>query len=108
MAFYPADAVVPERLETPEFVLRPLTVADCERDFEAMRSRENFDGLSLEENRRDIERHEDEHRRRVAFTYTVFDAANERCLGCVYIVAMPEGAREFEQEGLASFWLRPE
>lgn len=33
--FVPVDFVVPERLETPEFRLRPLTVHDVVKDFDA-------------------------------------------------------------------------
>jgi hypothetical protein len=108
MMFYPPNAVVPDRLEAPDFILRPLTVADCERDLEAMRSRPSFAALTFDDNYQDLARHEKEHRDSVAFTYAVFDAANERCLGCLYIKPMPEGARELDHEGLASFWVRPD
>ena len=108
MLFYPAHAPVPERLVTPDCVIRPLTKADCDRDLEAMRARPNVTSLTWEDNRRDLARHEQEHRDRLAFTYTVFDAADARCLGCVYITTVPEGAREHEHEGLASFWVRPD
>jgi hypothetical protein len=108
VSFYPPGAAVPERLEAPGFIVRPLTVADCERDLEAMRSRPNIGNLTYEDNWRDLQRHEREHLERSAFTYTVFDARGERCLGCLYITPMPEGAREHGHEGLASFWVRPE
>jgi hypothetical protein len=101
MTFYPANALVPERLQTADFIVRPLTVADCELDLDAMRSRPNFAALTLDDNRQDLIRHEKEHRDRLAFTYTVFDAADQRCLGCLYILPVPEGAREHEHEGLA-------
>ena len=106
MTFYPPDAPVPDRLTAAAFTIRPLTVADCERDLEAMRTRANFPTLTFDDNRRDLERHEQEHRDRVAFTFTVSDLADARCLGCVYITPVPEGAREHPHEGLGSFWVR--
>ena len=41
-------------------------------------------GLSLAENRRDLEGHADDFGRRVGFTYTVLDDGG-RVIGCVYI-----------------------
>jgi hypothetical protein len=41
-------------------------------------------GLSLAENLRDLERHADDFKRRVGFTYTVLDDG-DRVIGCVYI-----------------------
>ena len=43
-----------------------------------------FDGLSLDENLRDLKQHADDFKRRVGFTYTVLDNEN-RFIGCVYI-----------------------
>jgi hypothetical protein len=42
------------------------------------------EGLSLDENLSDLERHEDDFERRVGFTYTVLDQA-DGVIGCVYI-----------------------
>jgi hypothetical protein len=41
-------------------------------------------GMSLDENRRDLQRHAEDFERRAGFTYTVLDAEN-RVIGCVYI-----------------------
>jgi hypothetical protein len=94
--FYPEDAVVPEKLRTEEFLIRPLRATDVELDYNAVitsRSelflqsegrwpRERF---TLEENLADLIRHEQEHQDRVAFTYTVMNPTETECLGCLYI-----------------------
>ena len=102
--FYPQDAAVPDRLEGDGFVVRPLTVDDCALDLDAMRSRPRFRELTFEDNRVDLERHEREHRDREAFTYTVMNADETRCLGCMYIVPLTESVHA----GLVIFWVRPE
>jgi RimJ/RimL family protein N-acetyltransferase len=94
--FYPADAQVPSLLSTDEFLFRPLRASDVELDYEAvMTSRETlllFSGgswpaeeFTLAENLRDLERHEKEHDQRVAFTYTIMNPGETRCLGCIYL-----------------------
>jgi len=86
----------PRPLFTQRFMLRALTTADTQRDFDAVNtSRADLrrwsqdgwprEGFTIEENRRDLERHEREHRLREAFTYTVLDADRDTCLGCVYV-----------------------
>ena len=84
--FYPDNAHVPEVLQTEEFLLRPLRATDVELDYDAVISSraELFlrsggtwprEGFTLEENLADLEEHEQEHRDRVAFTYTVMNPA---------------------------------
>jgi len=101
MSFYPPPAPVPETRRTARLFLRPLAAADAERDYDAVMSsapelrRWSQSGwpaedFTLAENRADLERHEREHRERVAFTYTVLDPPGARCLGCVYV--QPPGA----------------
>jgi hypothetical protein len=95
--FYPPHAQVPSLLETDEFRFRPLRATDVELDYDAvMSSREILllssggewpvEHFSLEENLRDLEEHEREHKERVAFTYTIMNPAETRCLGCIYLV----------------------
>jgi hypothetical protein len=78
-------------------VLRPLRTSDAERDYDAVMSSAAelrrcrgsewpSDDFTLAENRADLERHEREHERGEAFTYTVLALDKARCLGCVYIV----------------------
>ncbi len=82
--FYPSDAHVPEALRTDEFLFRPLRATDVTLDYDAViGSRAELllgsggtwprEGFTLEENLADLERHEQEHRDRVAFTYTVMN-----------------------------------
>ena len=43
------------------------------------------EGMSLEENRSDLERHADDYARRTGFTYTVLAPDCDEVIGCVYI-----------------------
>lgn len=94
--FYPENAVVPEILQTEEFLVRPLRATDVELDYDAvvtsraelfLRSSGSWprEGFTLQENLADLVRHEQEHLARVAFTYTVMNRAETQCLGCLYI-----------------------
>ena len=145
MTWYPADAPVPDELRTHEFLLRPLRATDVELDYDAViASRELLlihssgrwpaDGFALADNLADLEEHEREHEERVAFTYTVMNVDETRCLGCVYInplrpmlrrlagrgdhAAVP-GAEDRpdddpawrdvrDDEAVVDFWVRPE
>src|SRR5579864_4941638 len=123
--FYPRDARIPEALRTDEFLVRPLRATDVTLDYDAViSSRAELllgsggtwprEGFTLEENLADLQRHEQEHQERVAFTYTVMNPAETECLGCVYIVPLkrlvdPDGAsNEYLNENTAyvSFWVR--
>jgi hypothetical protein len=91
----PGDPV-PHGLRTEEFLLRPISAGDAERDHAAvMETREYLrlweqsawpaDDFTVEANREDLvdlERRHAEHR---AFTYTVIDPEEDQSLGCVYI-----------------------
>jgi RimJ/RimL family protein N-acetyltransferase len=94
----PADFSVPQRLETPLFVLEPLGPQHNEADYAAWSSSmehihatPGWEGskwprpMSLEENRADLERHAHDFEERTGFTYTVLDPANGTVIGCVYI-----------------------
>src|SRR2546427_11469272 len=94
--FYPGDAIVPEALRTDEFLVRPLRATDVTLDYDAViSSRAELllgsggtwpkEGFTLEENLADLQRHEQEHRDRVAFTYTIMNPPETQCLGCIYI-----------------------
>jgi RimJ/RimL family protein N-acetyltransferase len=84
-------------MRTGRLVLRPLRASDAERDYDAVMSDAAelrrwsgsdwpSDDFTLAENLADLERHEREHERGEAFTYTVLAPDEMRCLGCVYIV----------------------
>lgn len=124
MTFYPAHRRVPGGLVTDEFVLTPLTVAHAELDHAAlMDSREMLrvwsgtgwpaDDFSVEQNRADLDRHEHEHRERIAFTYTVLSPDGAECLGCVYITplsSLVEHNPDLEDvdpgDAVVGFWVR--
>jgi len=88
----------PTRLETDQFVVRPLTIADAEQDYTAVvDSRDRVEGifgpssewppadLTLAQNRLDVAWHHKEFQRRDAFTYTVVDPKDTVEFGCCYI-----------------------
>lgn len=82
----PTEFDVPLGFETERFVLRPLTIHDVVKDYDAMVSRggEHAD-LTLEQNLIDLGWHQGEFQRRSSFTYTVISTDRTRCLGCLYI-----------------------
>jgi hypothetical protein len=93
---------VPEGFGTEEFVLRPITVDDAEKDYAAvMETRETLrlwrqstwpeDDFTVEENREDLLSMVERRAARRAFDYTVVDPEDASCLGCVYV--FPPGAK---------------
>lgn len=95
--FVPDEFELPSGFETAEFRVRPITVADAEKDYEAvMESIEIIhssflddswptESFTLDENRRDLAAKELKFERRHSFTYTVVSPDESRVLGCVYI-----------------------
>jgi len=96
--FVSEDFRVPQRIEQPNYVLRPLTTADVAKDYEAVMSSkqslrqifgENDDWpgehMTLQENQSDLQRHQTDFEQRRGFTYTVETPEGHSCLGCVYI-----------------------
>lgn len=92
---------VPIQLRTAEFVLRPITEEDAERDHAAvMESRDYLrlweqsswpdDDFTVEADREDLAGLEARHAEGRAFTFTVLDPDGDECLGCVYV--FPPGA----------------
>jgi hypothetical protein len=116
--FLPADFEPPTGFDTAEFRVRPITVADAEKDYAAvMESIEVIhtafldddwptESFTLDQNRRDMAAKERKFERRDSFTYTVVTPDESRVLGCVYInegVRGPDAAvflwvRSSEQE----------
>ena len=95
-ALVPDSFSVPLRLAGEDFLLRPLTIHDLQRDYEAvMSSREHLqsldpgsqwpDGLTEEQNLIDLGWHQKEFQRRSSFAYSVVNPADTDTLGCVYI-----------------------
>lgn len=104
---------VPEKLETPEFRLRMLTINDVVKDFDAVMSSveqlgnvwpesEWPDGLTLEQNLIDLGWHQREFQSRRSFAYTGVDPDESRVLGCVYI----EPTRKSGYDAEVYLWIR--
>ncbi len=121
MQFYPANTPVPAEKRTNRLWLRPLRATDVELDYDAvMSSREQLrrwsqttwpvDEFTVAENLKDLERHEQEHDERVAFTFTVLNPEGTRCLGCVYITPLGEYAKDLYVNASyatrVGFWVR--
>ena len=95
-SFVPEDFEIPLILETEKFRLRMLTVEDVEKDYEAViESRELLhkifggpwprEGFTIEENLKDLQRHQQEFLDRERFAYTVVSLDESKVLGCLYI-----------------------
>ncbi|MGC9523553.1 MAG: GNAT family N-acetyltransferase [Anaerolineae bacterium] len=114
--FVPEDFAVPQRVEQPTYVLRPLTTEDVEKDYDAvMSSKESLrhvfheydpdwpaDDMTLEDNYRDLERHQQDFKSRRGFTYTMETPEGQRCLGCVYIYPCRRG----DYDAQVYYWVR--
>jgi hypothetical protein len=75
------------------------------------------EGFSLEENLADLVKHEQEHNKRAAFTYTIMNLRETECLGCIYInplaLMLERGGASTEEieainnhEAWITFWVR--
>lgn len=115
MPFLPREFVVPERLETERFRLRPLTIHDVAKDYDAvMTSREHLWGLfgegwgwppkdlTLEQDLIDLGWHQKEGQCRSSFVFAAMSPDEKRLLGCVYID--PPAKAGYDAE--ACWWAR--
>ncbi|HEX7099585.1 MAG TPA: N-acetyltransferase [Acidimicrobiia bacterium] len=108
--FVPPDFDPPRELSTRHFRLEPLGPQHNERDhaawttsIEHIRSTPGFpdgswppvEGMTLERNLADLERHARDFEARTGFTYTVLDAEDD-VIGCLYIYPDPTGANDAE------------
>jgi len=88
----------PTCIQRDDFIMKKLTVKEVEKDYEAVMSsrvslRKIFsdhdewprDDMTIADNYKDLQVHEDEFDNREAFTYTLVDLEDTKCLGCVYI-----------------------
>lgn len=93
------EFLVPARLESGRFVLRPLTLHDAVKDYDAvMTSRAELVGvfgpdtswpevdLSLEQDLIDLAWHQKEFQIGSSFAYTVVTPDESRVLGCAYLL----------------------
>jgi RimJ/RimL family protein N-acetyltransferase len=96
MTFLPDGFEVPTLLETERFRLRPITIHDVVRDYDAvMTSAEHLrstlpwswppEDLTLEQDLIDLGWHQKEFQLRASFAYAVMSLDERRLLGCVYV-----------------------
>lgn len=118
---------VPSGFSTGRFVIRPVTVADAQLDYDAVMSSKEFlriweqaswpeDDFTVEANRADLDKMETRHQAGYAFGYTVMNLDETECLGCVYVMPpdakMYDGAEADDEaawqacDGTISFWVR--
>jgi hypothetical protein len=115
--FVPDDFDVPRGLSADAFRLVPLGPEHNERDhaawtssIEHIRATPGFagqpwpppEGMTLERNRADLERHARDFAERKGFTYTVLEPDADDVLGCVYIYP----ARDEEHDADVRSWVR--
>ncbi|MBL8533425.1 MAG: GNAT family N-acetyltransferase [Betaproteobacteria bacterium] len=106
---------IPSGFREEGFVVRPLTIHDVVKDYDAvMSSRRTLRGLfgpgsgwpeedlSLEQDLIDIAWHQKEFELRSTFAYTIVDAEESRSLGCVYLFPSRHPSHEAE----AFYWVR--
>ena len=91
------DFDVPEILETPRMRLRPLTINDAVKDYEAVMTSEQRlrtvhdpggqwpSGLTLEQDIVELGWHQTEFQLRTSFAYTVASLDEAEIMGCLYI-----------------------
>jgi hypothetical protein len=105
---------VPPGLETERLRLRPLCAGDAVKDYDAvMTSAERLktlfrpggawpDGLTLEQNLKELAWHEIEFQERRSFAYTVVSLDESRVLGCLYLYPTKKAGHDVE----VSLWVR--
>lgn len=98
MRFVPRSFDPPERLDAATFFLKPLTIHDVVKDYEAvMTSRDHLwkrfgdnwgwpkEDLTLEQDLIDLAWHQKEAQIRSTFAYAVFSPDGSHITGCVYL-----------------------
>ncbi|TVQ34432.1 MAG: GNAT family N-acetyltransferase [Geminicoccaceae bacterium] len=110
----PGGMVAPTRLQGKGFVLRPLTIHDVVKDYDAVMSSVDrlvghMDpvsdwprGLSLEANLVDLAWHQREFTMGHSFAYTVVRPDDARCLGCAYVYPSDRAG----YAAMAFWWVR--
>ena len=115
--FIPSTTEVPTGLEQERFRLRPITIHDTVRDYDAvMSSREHLwslfgeawgwppAGLTLEQDLIDLAWHQKEADLKAAFNFAVMSPDESRLLGCVYVD--PPTKQGYAAE--VFWWCRPD
>lgn len=114
LAIVPDDFIVPGQLETTRIRLRPLTINDAVKDYDAVISsetrlrtifRQDGDwprGLTLEQNLIELGWHQTEFQLRTSFAYTVVSLDESTVLGCLYIYPTQKPGYDVE----VTLWVR--
>lgn len=114
MPFLPRTHEIPAGVKHERFHIRPITIHDAVRDFDAVMSsaarlRERFPlwgwppgDMTLEDNLIDLAWHQKEALLRRSFNYAVMSPDGSRLLGCVYVD--PPEKRGADAD--VSFWVR--
>lgn len=113
--FVPTDFNVPTSYIKDKYCLEVLSAKFAELDFDAVskskkRLRNVFgestewpkEDITLEDNIRDLNRHEQEFLSREAFAYSILTPNIDKCLGCLYIE--PSASEEYDCE--VYLWVR--
>ena len=110
----PDEFEAPSGLETPRMRLRPLTINDAVKDFDAVMTsaerlktvfRPNGDwptGLTLEQNLIELGWHQTEFQMGTSFAYTVVSLDGNEVLGCVYFYPTDRADHDVE----ITMWVR--
>lgn len=111
--FVSDDFKAPESIEKSGFRLRRLSGEVAESRYEALTSNRKriwlqyaserwpAEGMTEEQNLRDLARHSEEFENRYAFAYAVMDPAETRYIGSVYI----NPSRRDEYDAQVTFWV---
>ena len=113
--FVSQDFEVPETLVSEKFKLEILAPPVAKVDYEAVMSSKSRlrmvfgvqaewprENMTLEDNVRDLEMHEEEFKTRKAFAYSILTPSGDRALGTIYID--PSRVSTYDCE--VQFWLR--
>lgn len=113
----PNNFKVPEKLETPEFIIRKLCFSDAKLDYEAVMSSIDIikktrggswpsSDLSFVEDQIDLGWHQREFENKTSFAYTVMSTDEKECLGCLYLYHAGHRSEDSKDADVdVSFWV---
>jgi len=114
MPFLPREHPIPAGLEHERFRLRPITINDVVKDYDAVMTsaetlRRRFPlwgwpapDMTLEEDMIDLAWHQKEAQLRRSFNYAVMSPDESRLLGCVYVDPPEKAGADAD----VAFWVR--
>lgn len=115
MKIVPKNFVIPEVFKTSNCILKPLTVNDLIKDYEAVMSSADLirgclsinkswpnSNLTIEQDLIDLGWHQKEFQRKSSFAYVIWSKDGSKYLGCMYI--FPSSKINYEVE--VYFWIK--